>query len=296
MSGHKTAHSSHCPNCGSPLTGAYCAKCGQHDVDYHRSIGPIMEDALEGFIHFDGKFFKSVRYIFTRPGFLTKEFIAGRRTRYTHPVRFYIFASFLYFAVHLMTSHAPTAADAAAAPQAAEAASAATDAAGNSPSPAAPGPGTFSGALRRDFGFDGKLDRRALATEIGHLMPTMFFFCLPLLAAVLMMAYRASGRYYIEHLIFAFHVQAFGFLAALIDETGEALLRLAGVGDPSLLGFLTFCGATLLIYRAFRVVYGQGRLKTLLKVVLVGGAYGLILLVGVVLVALASAFVVSRGA
>jgi Protein of unknown function (DUF3667) len=255
-----------------------------------------MEDALEGFIHFDGKFFKSVRYIFTRPGFLTNEFIAGRRTRYTHPVRFYIFASFLYFAVQLMTSHAPAPSEAAAAPQGAETASTANDAAGNPPSPATSKPGAFSSALRRDFGFDGRLDRRALATEIGHLMPTMFFFCLPLLAAVLMLAYRTSGRYYIEHLIFAFHVQAFGFLAALIDETGESLLRLAGVGNPSLLGFLTFCGATLLVYRAFRVVYGQGRLKTLLKMIVVGVAYGVILLIGVVLVALASAFIVSRGA
>jgi Protein of unknown function (DUF3667) len=296
MSGHKTAHRSHCSNCGSPLTGAYCAKCGQHDVDYHRSIGPIMEDALEGFIHFDGKFFKSVRYIFARPGFLTKEFIAGRRTRYTHPVRFYIFASFLYFAVHLMTSHPPASSEAAAAPQGAEAASAAKDTGGNAAAPATSKPLVSSTAFRRDFGLDGKLDRRALATEIGHLMPSMFFFCLPLLAAVLMLAYRTSGRYYIEHLIFAFHVQAFGFLAALIDEIGEALLRLAGVGDPSLLGFLTFCGAALLIYRAFRVVYGQGRFKTLLKMAMVGGAYGLFLLIGVVLVALASAFIVSRGA
>jgi hypothetical protein len=54
-----------------------------------------VEDGLEGILHFDGKFFTSARYIFTRPGFLTTEFIAGRRARYMHPVRLYFFASFL---------------------------------------------------------------------------------------------------------------------------------------------------------------------------------------------------------
>jgi len=67
----------HCLNCGSPLNGPYCSKCGQHDVDYCGSFWHLTEDALEGALHYDGKFFKRARYIFTRPGFLTTEFVAG---------------------------------------------------------------------------------------------------------------------------------------------------------------------------------------------------------------------------
>src|SRR5580698_10261012 len=98
MSSNTSAGRSNCQNCGAPLHGPYCAACGQHDVDYHRSLGPILEDSLEGMLHFDGKFFRTVRLLFTKPGFLTKEFIAGRRVSYTQPLRLYIFASLLYFA------------------------------------------------------------------------------------------------------------------------------------------------------------------------------------------------------
>ena len=99
MSGHPTTHRAHCQNCGAALTGPYCAQCGQHDVDYHRSIWHIVEDSIEGFFHLDGKFFRTVRYLFTRPGFLTREFIAGRRERYANPIRFYIFVSFVFFVI-----------------------------------------------------------------------------------------------------------------------------------------------------------------------------------------------------
>ncbi len=293
MSGHISAKRSHCQNCGSPLTGPYCPECGQHDVDYHRSIGPVVEDALEGFLHFDGKFFKTVQYIFTRPGFLTAEFIAGRRVRYTHPVRFYIFASFLYFAVHSLIGPPPTTAEAAAQEQAAGPGAAAAD---TGPSAKPADHSRLAAAFQRDFGLDGKMDRKAVSREIGHLVPSMLFLCLPLLAALLKLAYRSGGRYYIEHLIFALHVQALVFLAALADELSELLLRAAGVRDPSIVGFLTFCAAAFLVYRSVRVVYGQGRMGTLMKMALVGGAYGMILLAGVVMVAMASAFMVAHGA
>ena len=105
MSHSSSTHHSNCQDCGAPLTGPYCAQCGQHDVDYRGSAGHILEDAVEGALHFDGKFLKSARLLFSRPGFLTNEFIAGRRTRYTHPVRFYVFASFLFFFFTFVTGH-----------------------------------------------------------------------------------------------------------------------------------------------------------------------------------------------
>src|SRR5580698_7681049 len=108
MSSNTSAGRSNCQNCGAPVHGPYCAACGQHDVDYHRSLWPILEDSLEGFLHVDGKFFRTVRLLFTRPGFLTKEFNGGRRVAYTQPLRLYIFASLLFFASGLIIRHPPT--------------------------------------------------------------------------------------------------------------------------------------------------------------------------------------------
>ena len=61
-------------------------------------------------------------------------------------------------------------------------------------------------------------------------------------------------------------------------------------GDVVMLGML------YLIFRAFRTVYGQGRLKTAFKMVLVGAAYGLILIFAFVALGAASAYLVARNA
>jgi hypothetical protein len=56
-----------CANCGTALAGDYCHECGQK-----RQI------------------LRTPQYLFTRPGFLTREFIEGRRVRYITPVRLYL--------------------------------------------------------------------------------------------------------------------------------------------------------------------------------------------------------------
>lgn len=49
--------------------------------------------------HFDGKFFTSLKDLFLRPGFLSKEYVRGRRASYLHPVRMYVFTSALFFLI-----------------------------------------------------------------------------------------------------------------------------------------------------------------------------------------------------
>ncbi|HUR60533.1 MAG TPA: DUF3667 domain-containing protein, partial [Opitutaceae bacterium] len=92
-----------CQNCAAPLRGPYCAKCGQHDVDYHRSFHHLTHDLLENLFHFEGKFFASVAWLLAKPGKLTAEFNAGRRQSQLNPLRFYIFVTVLFFlGVHLL--------------------------------------------------------------------------------------------------------------------------------------------------------------------------------------------------
>ncbi len=86
-----------CQNCGAPLTGPFCAACGQQDVDYHRGFHHLFHDLAENLFHFEGKFFVTVAWLLAKPGRITLEFIAGRRASQLNPLRFYIFVSVLFF-------------------------------------------------------------------------------------------------------------------------------------------------------------------------------------------------------
>jgi hypothetical protein len=97
---------------------------------------------------------------------------------------------------------------------------------------------------------------------------------------------------YVEHLIFALHLQAFFFLCALGTGAVQALVRPMSAPLAGLIGFLAFMGGWWQNYRAFREVYGQGRWITFFKVVGVGAAYGIILVIGISLMAIAAALIV----
>jgi hypothetical protein len=87
----------HCENCGTPLTGHYCAQCGQAAVDYRRSFRYVIADVLDSFLNWDSKFFATIALLILKPWRLTNEFLAGKRVRYVHPLRLYLLASILFF-------------------------------------------------------------------------------------------------------------------------------------------------------------------------------------------------------
>jgi len=76
------------------MTGPYCAHCGEEVVDPHaltvrHFVGhTLAHEAL----HLDGKIWRTLRYLFFRPGLLTAEYCAGRRRLYVNPVRIFITA------------------------------------------------------------------------------------------------------------------------------------------------------------------------------------------------------------
>jgi hypothetical protein len=87
----------HCENCGAPLTGEFCAQCGQHAIDYRRSILRVLLDAADSFLNWDTKFLHSINQLLIHPWQLTNDFNAGRRARYVHPLRLYLIASIVFF-------------------------------------------------------------------------------------------------------------------------------------------------------------------------------------------------------
>jgi hypothetical protein len=87
----------HCENCGAPLAGEFCSKCGQHAIDYRRSILRVLLDAADSFLNWDTKFLHSMNQLLIHPWQLTNDFNAGRRARYVHPLRLYLIASIVFF-------------------------------------------------------------------------------------------------------------------------------------------------------------------------------------------------------
>ncbi|HLX93189.1 MAG TPA: DUF3667 domain-containing protein, partial [Puia sp.] len=49
--------------------------------------------------HFDGKFFSTSKLLLTKPGFLSKEYMLGRRASYLNPIRMYVFTSAFFFLI-----------------------------------------------------------------------------------------------------------------------------------------------------------------------------------------------------
>ncbi|MBZ5531970.1 MAG: DUF3667 domain-containing protein [Acidobacteriia bacterium] len=89
-----------CPNCGKELQGKYCHDCGEKKVHGHDlTLKHFLQHALHEFTHLDSKVFATVRYLFTRPGFLSQEFVAGRRLRYMKPLSLFLIASAVFLVV-----------------------------------------------------------------------------------------------------------------------------------------------------------------------------------------------------
>ena len=95
----------HCEDCGTELHGHYCSNCGQVAVDYRRSFRHVIADVAESFLNWDSKFTKTLGLLLISPGWLTNQFVAGRRTRYLHPLRLYLLVSIVFFSVRPSCAH-----------------------------------------------------------------------------------------------------------------------------------------------------------------------------------------------
>lgn len=89
-----------CANCGAPLAGPYCSQCGQrhHDQPIHH-FGHFIREATEDLTHADSRLWQTLLALLFRPGFLTREFLEGRRARYLPPVRLYLVVSVIFFLI-----------------------------------------------------------------------------------------------------------------------------------------------------------------------------------------------------
>lgn len=86
-----------CKNCSTPINGQYCHFCGQRYHDHKESFGELVYEFVSDFLHFDSRFFKTILPLIFQPGKLTKSYNEGRQRSQFHPIRLYLFSSFVYF-------------------------------------------------------------------------------------------------------------------------------------------------------------------------------------------------------
>jgi hypothetical protein len=96
-----------CANCHATLSGEYCAACGQRHEPHVHTVAHFAGEAFESVSHADSRLWRTLWYLLARPGFLTKEFFAGRRVRYLPPFRLYLVLSVIFFLFAGVSSDAP---------------------------------------------------------------------------------------------------------------------------------------------------------------------------------------------
>ena len=279
-----------CLNCGAALTGSFCSACGQRDIPPYPSTRELVVDAVSEFSGWDGRLATTLRALVRRPGFLTLEFLEGRRVRYISPLRLYLTASLVYF---LLTAAAPTVRldsgkslflglrvgttvsdDQQSRPE--RVANAASESLNRQDlteeekrealADIARAPSVMRPFLRRAVEDPSGFKRGVLEN-----MPRLLFVLLPMFAAIIAIFYR--HRKYPEHLYFAIHLYAFIFLALAVTE----LAKFTGLPVIAVVASV-FALVSIPIYStlAFRRVYGGSMAGTVMKELAIGLIYGLV--------------------
>jgi predicted nucleic acid-binding protein len=81
-----------CPSCGASRQGRYCTACGEKFLshDDFELKHYLVEHLADECLHVDGKLPRTLRLLFTQPGALAVNYVAGRRQRFVGPLRLYV--------------------------------------------------------------------------------------------------------------------------------------------------------------------------------------------------------------
>lgn len=277
-----------CENCFySPVTMAYCPKCGQHNVETRQSFGHLVAHFAEDFTHYDSGFWKTIKYLLFRPAKLTKEYLEGKRQQYVPPVKLYIFISFITFLLPAILpdfrSH--------------EVDDSLISVTTNKKSTHSPlflknEPINLSGVAKanstaelEELKSSGRIDwllykigksqllMREKGTTLidilkyaGKLLPKVLFFYLPLFTFWLWLFHGKKRWYFFDHGIFTLHYFSFLLLFLSVLKIVSWMLTQAGLLSISYLMFCIYCLYSFFyFFRAHRRMYGETRTISRLK-------------------------------
>jgi uncharacterized protein DUF3667 len=262
-----SASEARCRDCGAPAPDAYCPACGQETRERLPTLREFMREAAGRYVALDGKLWKTLGALLFRPGFLTREYLAGRRRRYIRPARLFLVASLLLFAVLRVATDVADIEVIEAAPR---------ETAKSPFERAMPPTGVQLGddfnvdvgdlqeavpALKKRVERFNRMPPRERLEQIVSGMlrygPYAMFVLLPAFAALLKVLYlgrwrrtRSRPRLYGEHLVFAAHNHAFLFLV------GVAAVTIRTISQNALPVTLLVIWIAIYMFWSLRAVYG----------------------------------------
>jgi Protein of unknown function (DUF3667) len=265
-----------CHNCGVRLTGPFCAACGQKALPLSVTLHDFFHEFIHETLHVDGRIWQTIRHLILSPGFLTREYLQGRRARWLSPIRMYLIFSIAFFALSTLTGvRVGVTADR-------------NEGGWKFTFPNMPGAGTAvsrspaAEARAKELGFESIAD---MEESVDHAVlvwvPRVMFALLPLFAWLVALAYGRVDPNYLHHVIFAVHVHAAWFAAAAIAKAAELVSR--PVGDALRLLVVVF--AVVYVIVAFRRVYGAIRFS-FARIAFVMAAYGAAILLAFIIIVL----------
>jgi hypothetical protein len=240
----------------------------------------LFHDGWHSITHLDGRVWRTLGLLLTKPGEVSRQFVANRRASFMPPFRLYLVISLLFFGLFGLTHNDDVIS-----------ANLRTDGPGESCGDIRAQPAWFAERMRAactKFVADGGASMRSIFLTS---LPRAMFLLLPLLAAGMLLLYWRPRRYYVEHLVFYLHNHsaAFMFGAALLLLQWLAQVWPAIQTVSSAVGVAGFCWLIAYSYLAMRRFYGQGRLRTLAKLVVIGFFYFVMLAMMMVLTLVYSA-------
>ena len=266
-----------CLNCEAPLSGRFCSQCGQRAVPPHPTMRELAGYAASELSGWDGKFVTTLKTLLTKPGELTRQWIEGRRVRFVAPIRLYLAASLVYFAV---TAAAPNlrrpdgggvdigpvsfgVTKNGAPARVAEGAQRAVET--NQPLTGAERDSAIADiadapAILRPLLLKAVDDPANFKNAVTRAMPNVFLALVPVLGLILAVFYRR--RHYPEHLFFAIHLATLVFLARAAGNLAlfTHSIPIAALAQLIMLAWIVTYGVI-----ALRRVYGGTIPVTLLK-------------------------------
>jgi len=300
-----------CLNCQAPLHGNFCAQCGQEAKDIRRPFYYLIKDAFQTVFELDGRTWRTLLALFTKPGYLSHEYVSGRRTRFMPPLRLFLTISIVFFLlVSLFTSIQSFRAAIIEQNQAAASASViSVEVAPNANAEEIPEeiPEEMI-AFVDDFSFPFFSEQRN--QNLRRFMrnqaqvnydkirqdPGDFFYgsldyitifillMMPLLALIQKILYFRSKRFYVEHLILTLHNHAFIILAvflanviSVIESSGYQFITVAAAIANFAIGAWVF----IYLFLSLRNYFGQGYFITLIKFITMAIIYTVVTAAGI---------------
>jgi Protein of unknown function (DUF3667) len=259
-----------CRNCGHPAGPRFCGHCGQPLEEHRGPFLALLGELLAESFSLDGKLLRSLAAL-ARPGRLTRRYLEGKRAPYLGPFRLYAVASLLLFSSALSLQP----------PKASEVNLYIDEKLVTSERPipgrwkislssgGATETGWFAGQAGEKIGSLRELPPQAIldatSASMRRVLPIGLILLLPFFALALKLLYLRTGTLFVDHLVFATHIQIALFLSLALIWLFSLAFR---PGLPATLA--SYTGAALLVLLvylpwALRRVYRQSRWLTGLK-------------------------------